>query len=394
VGDFTLDYLDQLAGRTYPDAIVYSASDYDSHGYPSSPYFALLPHDEVSKKMNHPAPGGSCYTPFRCLLPKGLNGILVTGLGISMDRDAAAMVRMQFDMANQGYAAGLAASLAIIGDKSLREIDIKELQRLLIEKGSLSKDVLEMKDNYPYSRNVIQKAIHEFGKAKNPETAGVPLAIILSQKKRSIPMVKEALKNSCSESRILYARLLGMCGENTGNKELIHELKRHDQWSERIFQGSMADFAHLPTPEDGLILALGYSGDKSVLPELLKLVGKLDASVPLSHHLSLALALEKIGDESAAKPLAKLLQKPDMTGHAVLNIENALTGMANDGKGSQNIGSLHKRSMAIREITLARALYSCGDYNGIGENILMTYLNDMRGLFARHAFSVLKKAEM
>jgi flavin-dependent dehydrogenase len=394
VGDFTLHYLDQLAGRTYPDAIVYSASDYDSHGYPSSPYFALLPHDEVSKKKNHPAPGGSCYTPFRCLLPKGLNGILVTGLAISMDRDASAMVRMQFDMANQGYAAGLAASLAISGDVSLREIDIKELQRLLIEKGSLPENVLEMKDNFPYAENLILKAVGEYGEAKNPESAGKPLAIILSHKEKAIPMVKEAYKNTSGESKVLYAKLLGMCGERTGNETLINELRKHDQWSERILQGSMADFAYLPTPEDGLILALGYSGDKSVLPELLKLVEKLDASVPLSHHRFLAMALERIGDESAAKPLAELLEKTGMTGHAVLDIEHSLIGMENNGMGDRTIGSLQKRSGAIREITLARALYNCGDYNGIGESILKTYQNDMRGIFVRHAYSVLNKKGM
>ena len=394
LGDFTLNYLDQLAGRTYPDAIVYSASDYDSHSYPSSLYFALLPHDEVSKKMNHPAPGGSCYTPFRCLLPKGLNGILVTGLGISMDRDAAAMVRMQFDMANQGYAAGLAASLAIIGNKSLREIDIKELQRLLVEKGNLSKDVLEMKENFPYSENIIQKAVEEYGEANNPENAGVPLAIILTHEKKAIPMAKEALENSTGESKVRYAKLLGMHGENMGNEVLIHELKKHHQWSERILQGSMADFAHLPTPEDGLVLALGHSGDQTVLPALLIMLEKLDASVPLSHHLSLAIALEKTGDESAAEPLARLLQKPEMTGHAVLSIESALTEMANDGKGERNKGSLQKRSRAIREISLARALYSCGDYDGIGENILKTYQEDLRGIFARHAFFVLEKTKM
>ena len=202
-------------------------------------------------------------------------------------------------------------------------------------------------------------------------------------------MAKEAFNKSSGESRILYARLLGMCGDNTGNETLINELRKQKQWSERIFQGSMADFAHLPTPEDGLILALGYSDDKSVLPELLKMVEKLDATVPLSHHRSLAIALDRIGDKNAAEPLAKLLQKPDMTGHAVLDIENALTALANNGKGARTKGSLQKRSRAIREITLARALYNCGDFNGIGENILKTYLNDMRGLFARHACSIL-----
>lgn len=60
IGEHTLSYLDQIAGRTYPDTIVYSASTYDSHGYPSEDIFALLPHDQESRKKNQPAPGGTC----------------------------------------------------------------------------------------------------------------------------------------------------------------------------------------------------------------------------------------------------------------------------------------------------------------------------------------------
>jgi ribulose 1,5-bisphosphate synthetase/thiazole synthase len=137
IGDYELSYLDQVIGRTFPDAIVLSGSDYDSHGYPSASFFALLPHDEVSRKENHPAPGGTCYTPYRSLLPKNLEGILVTGLGISMDRDASAMIRMQLDLANQGYAAGTAATYAIKDDIPLRDIDIKKLQEYLVTIGNL-----------------------------------------------------------------------------------------------------------------------------------------------------------------------------------------------------------------------------------------------------------------
>ena len=102
LGEHVLAYLDQIAGRTYDDSIVLSGSDYDSHGYPSERYFALIPHTKKTLKANHPAPGGTCFTPYRCLLPRGLDGILVIGLAISMDRDASAMVRMQKDMHNQG----------------------------------------------------------------------------------------------------------------------------------------------------------------------------------------------------------------------------------------------------------------------------------------------------
>ena len=42
----------------------------------------------------------------------GLDGILVSGIGISAQRDAQPLVRMQPDVQNQGYAAGVAAAMA------------------------------------------------------------------------------------------------------------------------------------------------------------------------------------------------------------------------------------------------------------------------------------------
>ena len=390
VGDYVLNYLDQVVGRTFPDAIVYSESDYDSHGYPSSQYFALLPHDEVSRKQNHPAPGGTCYTPYRCLLPKNLDGILVTGLGISMSRDASAMIRMQLDLANQGYAAGVAASLAINSDKSLREIDLKELQQYLVSIGSLPETVLKQKDSFPLPKKNVKLAVDDYGKATNPESAGKPLAIILTHKKTALPLISKKYQKATGRSKLLYAQVLGMCGENEGLHTLLAELDNFTEWDEKILQGSMADYAHLPTPIDAVILALGNSEDKSAIPQLLNLVDKLDEDVTLSHHRSLALALEKISDPASAQSLAKLLQKPGMQGHAMLRFEDALWGLKNDGiKTSRSTPPLEKRTKALREIVLARALYRCGDYEGIGKRILNNYSNDMRGLFARHAYSVL-----
>ena len=201
------------------------------------------------------------------------------------------------------------------------------------------------------------------------------------------------MKNQRIEKNCIYAEVLGMCGNNKGVPTLLDELNKFSGWDEKIYQGSMADFAHLPTPIDAIILALGNSGDKSTLPELLSLVEKLDATVTLSHHRSLALALEKMADPAAAQPLAALLQKRGMMGHAMLNLDDALTQLGNNGKGPNPVknSSLKKRTRALREIVLARALYNCGDYNGIGKNILEQYEKDLQGLFARHAFKILHK---
>ncbi|WP_372934647.1 FAD-dependent oxidoreductase, partial [Mariniphaga sediminis] len=307
-------------------------------------------------------------------------------------RDASAMVRMQLDMANQGYAAGVAAMLAITNEVQPRNIDVKALQKILVAKGNLPDSVLNLQDSFPLSKEIISREVKAYGVASNPESAGKPLAIILSHKEKALPLIKEAYKNSNGHTKLQYAQLLGMCGQKEGVLTLLAELKKFSQWDDKIYQGSMADYAHLPTPVDALILALGYSGDKSGLSILLELTDKLDTSVTLSHHRSLALALENISDPLAAEHIAKVLKKPGMQGHAMLRMEDALTELDNNGKGPNPIknSSYKKRTRALREIILARALYNCGDYNDVGKNILNTYKNDMRGIFARHAYHILK----
>jgi flavin-dependent dehydrogenase len=381
VGDHVLRYIDQIAGRTYPDAIVYSSSDYDSHGYPTSRFFALLPHDERSRKENHPAPGGSCYTPYRCLLPRGLEGLLVVGLGMSMERDASAMVRMQFDMQNQGYAAGVAAALAVEASITPRQINVRQLQEHLVEKGNLPEIVLNQNESFPLSSEIINQAVNDLAHAKNPQAAGYPLAVILTHKEAALPLLRQAYIEAEKEpGKLSYAQILGFLGHTEGLPTLLDALGTITEWDSRILQGRMAEYAHLPTPQDAVILALGYAGDRSVTPELVKLISSVDATVPLSHHRAFALAFESLRDPAAVKSLAQLLNKRGMRGHAMTQLEP----LHNEDMEQR------RRLGALREIVLARALYQCGDYQGLGESILREYEGDIRGLFSRHAQSVLR----
>ncbi len=380
VGEHTLSYLDQIAGRTYPDSIVFSSSDYDSHGYPSEDFFALLPHDKNSRLMNHPAPGGSTYTPYRCLLPKGMEGMLVTGLGISMHRDASAMVRMQRDMANQGYAAGIAAADTAKSGKRLRDLDIRALQKHLVEIGNLPEAVLQHKDSFPLPDGDIRKAVQNIGYATNPEEAGVWLAIILTHRETARPLLRQRYAAAPARQKLMYANILAFLGEKEVVPFLIEALDNVKQWDARILQGKMAEYAHLPTPIDTLILGLGRTRAPQALPALLRKLDALDRSVTLSHHRALAIALEQLADPSAAEPLARLLAKPGMRGHVMKGVEPLVDA---DMDARRRIGPL-------REIVLARALYRCGDHQGLGAAILNEYRSDIRGLFARHAAAVLR----
>jgi len=76
--------------------------------------------------------------------------------------------------------------------------------------------------------------------------------------------------------------------------------------------------------------------------------------------------------------LAGVLAQPGMTGYAATNLDDI-----------QRL--VDKRSESLREIMLARALYRCGDHQGVGRAILEQYRRDLRGPYARHAAAVLSE---
>ncbi len=377
VGDHVLRYLDQIIGRTYPDSIVHSESNYDSHGYPSHPFFALLPHDAKSLKANHPAPGGSCFTPYRCLLPRNLDGILVVGLGMSIERDASAMVRMQRDLQNQGYAAGVAAAMVARRGVSTRELDVRVLQEHLVTVGNLPPEVLHHEDNFPFDQAAVATAVEELTKSDRLAAARA-LAVVLAHREAAEPLLLAAFRKGQGATRLTHAKILGFWGHTEVVPELTAALDAVHEWDAKVLQGVMAEYAHLPTPVDALVLALGQPRDPRALPAILRMLDKLDATTTLSHHRACALALEQIGDPAAAEPLARLLQKPGMRGHAMPSLEPL-----------HQDRDQRRREGALREIVLARALYHCGDRESLGKTILGEYAADLRGLFARHAGAVL-----
>ena len=72
VGDYVLSVEDILNGRTFPDTISQHYSNFDAAAFPDSRLLLIVD-----------AKGPRFHTdlPYRCLLPEGLDGILVLGLG-------------------------------------------------------------------------------------------------------------------------------------------------------------------------------------------------------------------------------------------------------------------------------------------------------------------------
>ena len=361
VGDYVLSPLDIINRRTFPDTIgISSGGRLDKHGQTVHPYYLI---------NNYL--GGISYTPYRCLLPRDLDGILVVGLGVSAHCDAIPSIRMQPCMQNLGYAAGVAAAMASQDDTTPRAIDIKALQGHLLSAKCLTPDVLSHRDSYPLPDATIRNAVTTL-----TATDYSKLAVIMAQREEALPLLRAAHANPdlAADARLRCAHVLGMMGDPAGVQTLAEAVVSRDEFDSENISSYFPNLTWL----DSYVIALGRSGDpRAVDPVLSKLSLLMRTSeTKTSHYWAIARALEALGDPRAAKPLAELLEACGGDQRAVTSIEEALSGRR--GKSGR------------RDIAVARALYRCGDHEGLGEKVLRTYAQDLRGHFVRHAQAVLQ----
>jgi len=375
VGDLTLDPVDVLYQRRFPDTVCVATSNFDSHGFTIHPVFMLVPPD---KETPHWAD-----VPFRCMLPQGLDGVLVTGLGLSAHRDVLPVVRMQADVQNQGYAAGYAAAMSALNSRTpLRDLNLADLKQHLVDVGNLPPRVLTDVDNFPVSDDELKAAVeHGLHELKG-------LSLVLSDPARSVPLLKEALAQAeiGSERRLRCAQILALHNDATGESVLIDALNERP-WDEGWNYRGMHQFGMSMSVVDGLLVALGRIGSASAWPCILNKADSLPASVEFSHYRALAMACETLyarhPDPRAAKALAALLERPGFCGHAQLNQQDVQAAVSSD------LNDNTPRNLALRELHVARGLYRCGDINNRAQVILTRYSADLRGHFARHARSLL-----
>ncbi|MCL4514784.1 MAG: FAD-dependent oxidoreductase [Firmicutes bacterium] len=121
-GDYVLTEEDVLEGREFPDAVARGAFPIDIH----SP-------DGDGLKARRIGKGSSYAIPYRCLLPKGLENLLVAGRCISTSHEAHASTRVTPTCFATGQAAGAGAALAVRERTSPRGVKIEHLQSRLLE---------------------------------------------------------------------------------------------------------------------------------------------------------------------------------------------------------------------------------------------------------------------
>ena len=370
-GDFEVSVLDIMNKRKFPDVFSYHISSFDTHGFTIAPYFILKPPQD-----RHTIYDAS--VPLRALLPTGLDNIIVTGLGISAHRDAMPVLRMQACVQNQGYATGILAAMSIKENTTFRQFNIKKLQSLLVEKNILPQEVITETDTFPPAEADIRKAIEDI-----PDNFH-GLEICLWDTDVSIPIIREKYASSSdAKARIAYAYILAIYGYDDGFNDLIAHINTYSEWDKGWNYTGMGQFGPSMSILDGMLIALGRTKRSEALPVIHTLAAQLTNKHAFSHYRAVAMALESIGSHQSASVLAALLRMPSISGHAVTTMREALFDVPSA------LNDVSVRNKCLRELFLARALYRCGDYEGLGNAILSRYANDLRGHYFLHAAGIL-----
>mgnify|MGYP006285610383 FL=1 len=118
-GLYTLTAEDAIAGRRFDDVVAISSCPI-IHAYG---YRRYLEHEGYD-------------IPYRCLVPKGVDGLLVAGRCISSEQEPYESHRAMVPIMAIGQAAGVAGALSAIGGMTPSKLDVEVLQHHLLDQGA------------------------------------------------------------------------------------------------------------------------------------------------------------------------------------------------------------------------------------------------------------------
>lgn len=137
-GDYTLTLEDYAQRRSFSDEVCRNNYFLDLHpvNQPGKP-------ERIKTELRIPVrpyqKGESHGIPYRCLIPKSFDNVLVAGRSISVERVVQGSIRVMPSAMAMGEAAGIAASMAVESNGQVRAIDVIQLRNELVAAGAYIK---------------------------------------------------------------------------------------------------------------------------------------------------------------------------------------------------------------------------------------------------------------
>ena len=387
-GNYTISLRDVVLNRRHADTICLANSDFDPHFFGDTAYTragCLLPH------------GFSAVVeiPYRAILPRGIEGLLISAKAISQTHNALQFTRMSFDIMTLGYVTGRIAAMCVRAGTEPQQFDVSTLQAELRGLKILPEESPKEASRSPVAESVARHIADLVADEEDkPESL---LRIMMYSAQTAEPALREAYnvaKNTTQKLRL--AKALAWFGHPVGNALIQEEMKS-------LFQEEQAE-ENLPREyyrEDKAtsywtinqnIALLGMSGNPAVLPEILALAdalkldnppvvqktrynqGRIDLRlIPYYNRIvNLCFAIERMPHANAIATLDRFLDDRFIGGCVSRTREKA---------GNLIYGG-------ILESRLAATQARCGSKRGLA--ILAAYLEDVHPMLRSYAHQELK----
>ncbi|MEO3749189.1 FAD-dependent oxidoreductase [Streptomyces sp. B6B3] len=400
-GEVVLTLTDQLTGRRWPDTVNVHFSNHDLKGRGESlwPQLGLIP------------PNLEIEFPYRALLPRGLDGLLVTGKAISATHDALPALRMQADMENLGEVTGIAAARCAAAGITPRELDVAALRDTLVRRGRLpvttataataasptaARDGTAPERGAPVPTPLTelldglaaQLPLHSYSDMGRREVfrGTIPFVqLALDHRPETTPALLRALSGATGQHRLVLAQLLVLRGRPEGATVLLDHLAERLAGPRLPPRDSSIREAHLPPDQSAmpdevyLLYALAIARDPRTVPLWARVAALADAreaafrdphASPFSWIDAVCAGAERLGDPAAVPALERLHDR------SALRDQWCTAGVEPDDVQERR---------ALLELALGHALAACGSPRG--HRILAHYVADNRGLLAAQAHS-------
>jgi flavin-dependent dehydrogenase len=296
VGDYVQRIDDQLLPTPFADCIGYSGAKYDCHSqdYENQQDMAVL---WVWLLGNRERPMGG-QIPYRMLLPKGVNGLLVACRAASADNEAHYQYRTIRNMMRTGEAAGIAAAICAREGILPRDIDVKRIQAKLVVSGALGPDV----DPGPVVPTRQLDELRGMLASDKPKDAVWLLAM---GGEDAHNLLRDWVVNGPEQSRFWAALALAWRRDPLALPELLRAVR--DRMTQRTDYTPRS--RNMVPLWQSCIVMLGRLGDRHAIPTLLDVLR--DKSANLDVLIAVVRALGRIGDASVVPDLEQLLARGD-----------------------------------------------------------------------------------
>ena len=265
---------DLFADRQTQTPMFYSYADLDKHGWDIAFDGEALGDWAIGANLG--AYNVTVAVPYRAILPRDFEGILVPCRALGVDRDISSCVRMIPDMKKLAEAAAQWATLAIRQDLPLREVPYSQLKEKLTQSGCLNKlytcdyriDGGKNWDGTPLTPADVNWITEpeQLTAALGTETPGIAIWSAGRMGQAAVPVLLKLLDAADENTRKHAAFALSILGRSEGVhilRDMVRErdgLMLKDCRKNNSLRGCMA------------IYWLGRLADREILPELISLI--------------------------------------------------------------------------------------------------------------------------